>query len=431
MPNTGISGLDFLSQIGTVEQIRELARQELSYDKFPVNTHIHLPPNFSAFQSVEQAINLASQQGVKVIGAGNYYDFTIYRKFSALAQQKKIFPLYSTEIIAIEEDLQQRDIKVNDPDNPGKYYICGKGITKFEYLAERAKELLNIIRRNDTERMHLMAEKITGHFKNNGVDTGLDAETIISRVVTRYNCDRQTVVLQERHLAQAFQEAFFLRVNFKDRKKKLDNIFGSESKSKPDDSVSIQNEIRSNLLKAGKICFVPETFINLAQAKELILQLGGIPCYPVLADGAKQRCEYEYPLDNLINNLKNNNYYMAEFIPVRNHPVVLAEYVHTIRREGIAVVAGTEHNSLDLIPIEPLCINGQPIPDDLKKIFREGACVLAAHQFLQAHNKCGFVDSSGVANPDYKNSEDRIGAFKKIGYTVLSKYFNLVEGRNE
>ena len=171
----------------------------------------------------------------------------------------------------------------------------------------------------------------------------------------------------------------------------------------------------------GKVCFVPESFVNLSQAKELILELGGISCYPVLADGSSQRCEYETPVEKLIETLKAEQYSMVEFIPVRNEPVVLAEYVKAIRQAGIAVVAGTEHNTLELLPIEPMCVGGQDSPQDVKDIFWEGVCVLAGHAFLSAHGERGFVDSSA----DYNDTEERIDAFSRIGDVVLKRYFKM------
>ena len=44
-----------------------------------VNTHVHLPPNFSAFRAVEQALELAADAELQVLGASNYYDFSVYR----------------------------------------------------------------------------------------------------------------------------------------------------------------------------------------------------------------------------------------------------------------------------------------------------------------------------------------------------------------
>ena len=54
-----------------------------------VNSHIHLPPNFSAFNSVQQAIDLASQQSVGVLGVSNYYDYDVYGQFVELARKRK------------------------------------------------------------------------------------------------------------------------------------------------------------------------------------------------------------------------------------------------------------------------------------------------------------------------------------------------------
>ena len=58
------------------------------------NTHIHLPPNFSAFDTVEQAVRLASEQSLTVLGASNYYDYRVYREFSDRCGANGITPLY-------------------------------------------------------------------------------------------------------------------------------------------------------------------------------------------------------------------------------------------------------------------------------------------------------------------------------------------------
>jgi hypothetical protein len=48
------------------------------------NAHIHLPPNFSAFETVEQAVDLAAAQGVRVLGVSNYYDYAVYDDFRCM-----------------------------------------------------------------------------------------------------------------------------------------------------------------------------------------------------------------------------------------------------------------------------------------------------------------------------------------------------------
>ena len=167
-----------------------------------------------------------------------------------------------------------------------------------------------------------------------------------------------------------------------------------------------------------------ETFVNFEQAYQLILELGGIPAYPTLADGTSPICPFEEPVEQLISVLKQRGFTAAEFIPIRNTPEVLSRYVKAMRGAGLVVTAGTEHNTLDLLPIEPTCLKGVAVPDDVKEIFWEGACVVAAHQFLTLHGKCGFVDAQGQPNPDYQDADSRIAAFKSLGETVIKRYLN-------
>jgi len=266
--------------------------------------------------------------------------------------------------------------------------------------------------------MKEMAAKMASVFSAAGIDTGLDDEAVIGRVVARHGSSPERVTLQERHLAQAFQEVLFEKVPVGQRAAKLAEVFGAEPKSDIRDAVAIQGEIRSNLMKAGKSCFAAETFVNLAQAKELIIELGGIPCYPVLADGSKQRCEFEPPLDEFIATLKANEFEMVEFIPERNSAQVLSEYAKALREAGFVVVAGTEHNTLDLFALEPKCAGGASIPEDVNRIFWEGACVLAGHSYLKANGCEGFKEKS------FDKTEDKIACFRRIGEEVLGRFFS-------
>lgn len=116
---------------------------------------------------------------------------------------------------------------------------------------------------------------------------------------------------------------------------------------------------------------------------------------------------------------------MAEFIPIRNKPDVLVKYVKAMRDAGMVVVAGTEHNTLDLLPIEPKCVGGSEIPEEIKDIFWEGACVVAGHIFMAAHGECGFVDEDGTPNQDFDSAGERIDYFRKIGEAVINKYLTM------
>jgi len=70
-----------------------------------VNTHVHLPPNFSAFDTAEQAARVAAAEGVAAIGTSNYYDFSVYRRFAAAAAEAGVVPLFGVEIMTLIDDL--------------------------------------------------------------------------------------------------------------------------------------------------------------------------------------------------------------------------------------------------------------------------------------------------------------------------------------
>ena len=285
-----------------------------------VNAHIHLPPNFSAFTTVGQAVEMAAAQDVKVLGVSNYYDFGVYRPFARLAQEKGIFPLFGLEIICMVDNLRRSGVKINDPGNPGKMYVCGKGITRFDPLSATARDLLATIRQNDATRMASMIARIAAHCESRGLKTGVTEDMVIAMVMRRHDMPREMVYLQERHVAQAFQEALCALVPAGERSAVLSRILGVASKAGPEDTGVMQNEIRAHLMKAGKPGYVEETFVDFEHAYHLVLALGGIPCYPILADGTTPLCEFEDPVEKLAASLRERRIYCVELIPNVTRP---------------------------------------------------------------------------------------------------------------
>ncbi len=411
-----------LKDLGTPSELRGLANQGYGLvEPLPANAHIHLPPNFSAFETVEQAIDLASDQNISVLGVSNYYDFQVYGEFSERAREKGIFCLFGLEIICMQEDLRQAGIKVNDPGNPGKTYLCGKGITRFGKWTSEAERLINTIRQNDRQRMQEMIALLNATFNKRGLATQIDENAVIDMIVRQHQSPRETVYLQERHASQAFQEFFSQQVPTSESASRLNTILGAETKTGLENHVAIQNDIRSHLMKAGKPAFVDESFLSFEEAQQLILELGGIPSYPTLADGTSPICDYEADIHDLVRKLHSRNVHAAEWIPVRNSPAVVREYVTKMRDAGLLLTSGTEHNTLDLIPLAPTC-NDQSMPADLQAVFWEGACVVVAHQFLTLHGECGYVDANGNPNPEYATADERIRSLAQVGAAVLGKY---------
>lgn len=389
-----------------------------------VNSHVHLPPNFSAFSSVAEATELAAAQGVGVLGANNYYDYGTYEQFAQLCLGRGIFPLFGMEVVCLDSGLQRAQVRVNDPANPGKVYLCGKGITRFDPMGPTAYSLMAPVRLSDSVRTAAMVERLNEVFSARGVAMSLTEGSVKVLVAQRYGVPVESVYLQERHVAMAFQEALFEMFSVSKRASALGAVLQVEL-GREVAAVEAQEAIRAQLMKSGKPGYVEENFVSFDHAYQLVLALGGVPCYPVLADGAKPVCEFEQDVVGLVGALKERGIYCAEVVPNRNDPSTLREYVVALRSAGLPVLAGTEHNTLEMLPLEPRCAGGVPLPADVRDIAWEGACVIAAHQYLVANEQGGYVDAEGNLDGLYQDGEARIVAYARLGAAVIDKYAKL------
>jgi len=86
------------------------------------------------------------------------------------------------------------------------------------------------------------------------------------------------------------------------------------------------------------------------------------------------------------------------------------------------VLAGTEHNTVELKPMTPECKGGVAVSADATELFWEGACVVAAHQYLSVRGRPGYVDARGRLNPDFTTSDQRVSAFARLGSTVIKAF---------
>jgi hypothetical protein len=385
-----------------------------------VNTHVHLPPNFSAFHTAEDAVKIAATEGVAAIGTANYHDFRVYSRFSAAALRAGVVPLFGLEVITLIDDLPGGGTLVNDPTNVNRMYLCGKAITRFDPPTPSAARRMATMRAASDERMRQMTALIAARFERTGLDGGKTDRHIAASVAERCGVPIEWVALQERHVAQAFQEQLFAEVAAGDRAELLGRLFEAPTSVDTADAAAVQEAIRSNLMKAGKPAFVPEAATSFDEAYRLILELGGIPCYPILADGASPICSFEDPPEALAERLLGRGVYLAELIPGRNLGEVVDRYVTVLRGAGIVVMAGTEHNTQRMIPLGPAALGGVPLSDLAREAFWEGTCVVAAHQELRTSGKAGYVDGDGRLAAGFGDGEARIKWFHMTGADLIN-----------
>jgi hypothetical protein len=299
-------------------------------------------------------------------------------------------------------------------------YLCGKGVDPFREPDADAVRIAGAARAANEARAREMSGRLRDLFAASGLRTSLDDRAIVADVAERAGVPDAWVVLQERHMAMAFQEALFLQVPPDRRAALLGRVYGAPPAAPVEDAVAVQGEIRSQLMKAGRPAFVPESALGFDDAVRLVLAWDGIPAYPTLADGVLPLCPFEASPEGLARELLARGLHMAELIPGRNAPAVVDAYMTAFRAAGIAVTAGTEHNTLDQIPFDPACRGGVPMSPEARSIAWEGTCVVVAHSHLRRQGRHGFVDREGAPAPGFADADARIRWFADLGATVIA-----------
>jgi hypothetical protein len=362
-----------------------------------VNAHLHTPYSFSAFERLTDALDRAAEENVKVVGINDFYSTDGYQEWHDGALARKLYPLFNIEFISLQEDDQAAGVRVNDPNNPGRTYLSGKGLRYPAVLAEPYASQLAAVRAESNAQVQTMCGKLNDLLAGVQAGFSLDFDRI-TRELTQGS-------IRERHLAKALRLEVYRRLNgdpaaiaafFR-------TLFGGKAlKATVDDLAAVENEIRGNLLKAGGAAFVPEdpkAFLPLETVRQIILAAGGIPTYPFLADDAKGLfTDFEQDVVKTAETLKQRGIYSVEFIATRNSVEALERYAGYLHDNGFVVTFGSEHNTPAMEPVELFARGGTPLTDRLKQINYDGACVVAAHQELVRSGKPGYVDAEGTAD---------------------------------
>lgn len=376
-----------------------------------VNAHLHTPYSFSAFTDISQALNMAVNENIKVAGINDFYTTDGYPEWAEACVSRKIFPLFNIEYISLNRDDQAAGIKVNDPNNPGRTYLSGKGLAFPSKLEEPFASTLKSVRQESNLQVQKMCAKLNEVLKGYKAGFQLDYEEIKS--------NRTKGIVRERHLAKALRDKISSQfATAEDQQLFYKTIFGGKAlKSDIGNFAAIENEIRGNLLKAGGAAFIPESpeaFLDMEMVCRIILNSGGIPTYPFLADDNNGNfTEFEAPKETVIEILRKRNICSVEFITTRNSITTLEEYAGYFNKNGFVVTFGTEHNTPAMEPVELFARNNTPLSEMLLAINYEGACITAAHQYLVATEGIGYLDIDG--KPDLTKRE----SFTTLGKALI------------
>lgn len=356
-----------------------------------VNCHLHTPYSFSAFKSIDEALDKAAAEDVKVVGINDFYSTDGYKDWKEGCAARGLFPLFGIEFISLNSEDQAAGLRVNDPNNPGRTYISGKGLACPVILSGEPAAQLAAVKAESNAQVERMCAKLNAHLEAVGEDFRLDFGWI-TRELTRGS-------IRERHLATALriavENAAIAGAPSAQAKKAsaselqtiashYERIFGQPAKADVNNVAAIENEIRSRLLKAGGAAFVPEdpkAFLPMETVQGIIEAAGGIPTYPFLADDAKGNfTDFEGDLQKAADTLRKRGFRSVEFITTRNTTAVLEQYAGYLEDEGFIVTFGSEHNTPAMEPIKLRTRDADDLSPKLKAINYRGAYAVAEHQ---------------------------------------------------
>ena len=373
-----------------------------------VNAHMHTPYSFSAFDSLTDALDRAVEEQVQVVGINDFYTVDGYETWNREARKRNLYPLFNIELISLQKDDQSAGIRVNDPNNPGRTYLSGKGLRYPACLPDPYAAQLSTVRAESNAHVKQMCNKLNDVLTAYNVGFQLNFGQILTELTKG--------TIRERHLAKALRIAMYNHLQH-DRTAiaaLLKTLFGNKTpKSETENHSAIENEIRGNLLKAGGAAFVPEdpkAFLPMETVRQIILAAGGIPTYPFLADDTNGAfTDFEQDIAKTTDKLKHRGIFSAEFITTRNSLQTLEKYAEYLYDNGFIVTFGSEHNTPAMEPVELFAREKTPLSNRLKQIGYEGACVIAAHQEHVCRGEQGYVDASGQAQVAQRSTFAALG----------------------
>ena len=410
---------NFLSKFPSLDLlIKEM--KGVSYPEYrEANGHIHTPYSFSAFNALDTAFKMAVEEKIAVLGINDFYVTDGYSAFHDGCLINRIFPLFNIEFIGLLKEEQKEGIRINDPNNPGRIYFSGKGLDYPFQVGWMQKRQLKVVKKESQVQIKAMISKLNDLIVKEKPDLKLSYETIKKK----YAHD----LVRERHIAKALRELVITSYAREEEQLHfLENLYGGKkSKTGMLNHAALENEIRSNLLKSGGAAFVEEdenSFMELKKIIKIIIKAGGIPCYPVLLDDTSGHCtEFESDPEKLYNSLKRLGIECIELIPGRNDSDILRNFVEFFHKKGFIITFGTEHNTPEMLPLTVTTRGSKPLDESLKKIAWEGACVIAAHQYLRADGRQGYV------LPDGTHSTKQMRELINLGQLVIEYFLNKYE----
>jgi len=377
----GFSMTDTKKRVQTLETYVRKHPRRLA--KGFINLHVHTSESFSVFQSPTEAVWHAYCEDILYFGINDHYTIAGHPEFRDACAAAGIRAGFSIEAIAMDEKALKKNRRYNDPDNPGRMYLIGKGVIRD--LKRESRSHLTAMQDAIRMRNRRIVEKLNGYAGRRGILLELtytDAELLTPNGNTT-----------ERHVVQAMCDRIAERYpDIEKRRVVYEHLIDYPVDDKTViDSAEIQTLVRARLVKSGCPCYVEEDEKAFTTVENLVMMYrayGSVPTYPLMGNPIT---EEEEDLGQLVRKMLDIGLFAFDIIDYRTEVRRAGEVIDTASRYGLPVFIGTEHNTKTMLPlVGPVA--GAP---DYYDYFLRSANFLLGHQLLGALCDYGSVTKSG------------------------------------
>jgi hypothetical protein len=373
-----------------------------------INLHIHTNESFSVFRSPTEAVWHAYENDVEYFGINDHYTIDGHGEFGEACRIAGLKAVFSIEAIAMDHAALKVKRRYNDPNNPGRCYLIGKGVTRDLKPGGRNSSLLLRMRAAIQRRNREIVRRLNRYGEQKGYTIHLSYEDV-RRLTPRGNAT-------ERHVVQAFCEKLDgLSEDETQRAEVYTTILGDEIKSETlNDPARLLVTVRAGLVKTGRPCYVEEdeeAFTSLQDLIRIYLEYGAVPSYPFMGGPVT---EEEEDLDRLFEKVLAYGMYAFDLVEFRTPLEIARKIVLFARDHGFPVFIGTEHNTKRFDPM----VGEIAINPDLYEYLKRSSQFVLGHQILSHLCDYGYVTDEG--RPRIGNLREGFQLYSEVGSTELT-----------
>ncbi len=373
-----------------------------------INLHVHTNESFSAFSSPTESVLHAYEQNIQYFGINDHYTIAGHPEFRNACEVAGLSAVFSVEAIAMDDESLRKRRRYNDPANPGRIYIIGKGLTRDLDVHSRENAVLTDMREAIRSRNKKIVSKLDSYAAQKGFLLELTYDDVAS-LTPRGNTT-------ERHVVQAFFEKV---CNLSDDVDELSGIFTrlvDEQIRAEDvrDAAGMQNLLRAKLVRSGRPCFAEENrkaFTTIKNLVRIYRGYGAVPSYGLMGNPVT---EEEEDIEKLIEKMRTFGIFALDLFEFRTELPRARFIIEKASELGVPVFIGTEHNTKNSLPLTG-DIGKDP---ELYPYLKKSADFICGHQLLSTLCGYGYLTEDGT--PRFADSHFGFDFYSRAGGKELS-----------